>query len=241
VTTMIDETKLFAWLDGELDAAEAAEVEAEVAADPGLARMAEKHRAFGAGLRGAFDTVAAAPVPDRLTAAVKPTREPVVDFGARLRGRSERGGWMPLPQWAAMAATLVLGIGIGTTLIGERGASPVDIRGGKMIAAAGLDQALDKQLASAGAAGDVRVGLTFRDQAGTICRSFTGERSSGLACRDGGDWQVRGLFAAPEGQSGDYRMADGADPNLAALIDSTIAGEAFDAGQEKTARDAGWR
>lgn len=241
---MIDETKLFAWLDGELDAAEAAEVEAEVAADPRLARMAEQHRAFGARLRGAFDTVAAAPVPERLMAAVRPASAPVVDFGARLRARSQRGGWLPLPQWAAMAASLVLGIGLGTTLIGERGASPVEIRGGKMIAAAGLDQALDRQLASAGAGGDigdVRVALTFRDQAGTICRSFTGERSSGLACRDGGDWQVRGLFAAPEGQGGDYRMAAGIDPNLAALVDSTIAGDAFDAGQEKAARERGWR
>jgi hypothetical protein len=234
---MVDETKLFAWLDGELDAAEAAAVEAEVAADPRLARMAEQHRALGARLRGAFDTVAAAPVPERLQAAAKPPRGNVIDFGSR----RDRRNWLPLPQWAAMAATLVLGIGIGTTLIGERGASPVEMRGGKMIAAAGLDQALDKQLASAGTAGGVRVGLTFRDQAGTICRSFTGERSSGLACRDGGDWQVRGLFAAPEGQRGDYRMAVGADPNLAALIDSTIAGDAFDAEQEKTARERGWR
>jgi len=234
---MIDETKLFAWLDGELDAAEAAAVEAEVAANPRLARMAEQHRAFGARLRGAFDPVAAAPVPERLVAAVKAPEAKVIDFGPR----RERRGWSPLPQWAAMAASLAIGIALGTTLIGERGASPVEMRGGKMFAAAGLDQALDKQLASAGAAGDVRVGLTFRDQAGTICRSFTGERSSGLACRDGGDWQVRGLFAAPEGQSGDYRMAAGTDPNLAGLIDSTIAGDAFDAEQEKTARERGWR
>ena len=234
---MIDEAKLFAWLDGELDADEAAAVEAKVAADPRLARMAEQHRAFGARLRGAFDTVAAAPVPERLQAAVKPTQGKVIDFGSR----HDRRRWLPLPQWAAVAATLVLGIGIGTTLIGERDASPVEMRGGKMFAAAGLDQALDKQLASTGAAGDVRVGLTFRDQAGTICRSFTGDRSSGLACRDGGDWQVRGLFAAPEGQGGDYRMAAGTDPNLAVLIDSMIAGDAFDAEQEKTARERGWR
>ena len=237
----IDETKFFAWLDGELDAAEAAKVEAEVAADQRLARMAEQHRAFETRVRGAFDTVAAAPVPERLSQAITQPRAAVIDFGARRLARSERGAWLPLPQWAAMAATLALGLGLGTMLDSERGGSPVEIRGAKMVAAAGLDHALERQLASAGAAGDVRIGLTFRDQSGTICRSFTDQRSSGLACRDGSDWQVRGLFAAPEGQGGDYRMAAGADPNLAALIDSTIQGEAFDASQEKAAKDLGWR
>lgn len=237
----IDETKFFAWLDGELDSSEAAEVEAEVAADARLARMAEQHRALGARVRGAFDTVAAAPVPERLIEAARPPRSAIVDFGAFRRAKSARGSWLPVPQWAAMAATLALGIGLGTTLDSNGGSSPVEIRGGRMVAAAALDHALERQLASAGAAGDVRVGLTFRDQAGAICRSFSDQRSSGLACRERGDWRVRGLFAAPEGQGGDYRMAAGADPNLAALIDSTIQGEPFDAAQEQAARERGWR
>lgn len=110
-----------------------------------------------------------------------------------------------------------------------------------MVAAAGLDRALDQQLASAGDVAGVRIGVTFRDSGGTVCRSFTEQRSSGLACRDGKDWRVKGLFAAPEQPAGDYRMAAGADPNLAALIDSTIAGEAFDAAQEKSAQARGWR
>jgi hypothetical protein len=36
-------------------------------------------------------------------------------------------------------------------------------------------------------------------------------------------------------------MAAGMDPNLAALVDSSMAGEPFDAAQEKAARDKGWR
>ncbi len=234
---MIDDTKFFAWLDGELDPAESAQVEAAVAADPRLARMAEQHRGFGKRLSEAFETVVDAPLPERLASAVKPPRSAIIDFGSR---RSRRG-WSPLPQWAAMAASLVLGIVVGTALIGERGASPVEIRGGQMVAAGQLDNALEQQLASAGAARDLRIGVTFRDQAGAVCRSFTDQRSSGLACRTGDRWQVRGLFDAPQGQAGDYRMAAGADPNLAALIDSTIAGDAFDAAQERAARDRGWR
>jgi hypothetical protein len=230
--------KFFAWLDGELDAAEAAQVEAEVTADPRLMRLAELHRGFGTRLRQTFATVAAAPVPERLTNAVEPPPAQIIDFGSR---RARRSTWLPLPQWAAIAATLMVGVLVGTTLIGERGGSPVEVHGGTMYAAAGLDRALDTQLASAGDVEGVRIGLTFRDSAGAVCRSFTEQRSSGLACRDGQDWKLRGRFAAPEGQSGDYRMAAGADPKLAALIESTIAGEAFDAAEEKSARDRGWR
>lgn len=233
----IDDEKFFAWLDGELDDAEAAEVEAEVAIDPRLMRMAEQHRGFGARLRGTFATVAAAPVPERLANAIGPPPARIIDFGS---GRA-RGAWRPLPQWAAMAATLVVGVLIGTTLIGERGASPIEVRGGALVAAAGLDRALDVQMASAGEVEGYRIGVTFRDSAGAICRSFLEQQSSGLACRDGKNWRLKGLFAAPEQQGGDYRMAAGTDPNLAALIDSSIAGDAFGAAREKSAKDRGWR
>jgi hypothetical protein len=67
---------------------------------------------------------------------------------------------------------------------------------------------MDIQLASA-PSGDVRIGMTFRDQAADICRSFTASSSSGLACRDNGRWQMRGLFGAPEVQLSDHRMAGG--------------------------------
>lgn len=234
----IDDETFFAWLDGELGAAQAAKVEAEVLADPQLMRMAEQHRALGTQLRETFAAVASAPVPRRLQNAVNPSGAEVTEFGSR---RARRSILMPLPQWAAMAATLVVGLLIGTTLIGERHALPVEMRGGAMVAAAGLDRALDVQLASAGDVEGLRIGVTFRDSAGAVCRSFTDPRSSGLACRAGNDWRVKGLFAAPQASGGDYRMAAGADSNLAALIDSTIDGDAFDAAQEKSAQARGWR
>ena len=110
-----------------------------------------------------------------------------------------------------------------------------------LVAAASLDQALDKQLASDGASNGVRVGLTFRDRQGSICRSFNDGAASGLACREAGDWRIRGLFQRAEGQAGDYRMAAGEDPRLAALIDETIAGEPFEAATERAAMEKGWR
>lgn len=234
-----DHETFFAWLDGELEGKQADAVAAEVASDPRLTRLAEQHGAFETRLRGAFNTVAAAPVPERLAKSIKPSSAQIVHFAAPRRSSNDdsRWGW---PQAAAIAATLVVGIGLGTMLNSGPAASPFEVRGGKMFAAAQLDDSLNQQLASA-QAGDVHLGITFRDQQGAICRTFTDQRSSGLACREGDAWQLRGLFAAPEGQSDNYRMAAGMDPNLAALIDSTIQGEPFEAEQEKAAKARGWR
>jgi hypothetical protein len=231
---MNDDEKFFAWLDGELGPAEAAEMQARVVADPELKRLAEQHRALGAHLQAAFDPIVMAPVPERLEAALRPTAQ-VIDFAAARRTRS-----MPaLAQWTAMAATLAIGILVGAQV--RRGSSaPVEAQAGQLYAAVSLNRALDTELAS-DPESDVRIGITYRDQAGEICRSFTGAAGSGLACRTGGRWRMKGLFGAPEGQGSDYRMAAGMDPNLAALVDSTISGEPLDAAQEKAARDKGWR
>lgn len=236
---MISDETFFAWLDGELGPEEAARVEAEVAADPKRSAMAAEHHAMQARLRHAFDSLLDAPVPDQLDAAVRtrPQAE-VIDF-AEAKKRRERV-WFSAPQWGAMAATLAVGILIGTVVPHHREAAPVEVQGGKLYAASALKDALNTELASA-PAGDVRIGMTFRDSGGAICRSFTARASSGLACHDQHGWRLRGLFAAPEGQGGEYRMAVGMDPNLAALVDATISGAAFDANQEKAARNRGWK
>ena len=231
---MTEDEKFFAWLDGELGPAEAAEMDAKVARDPELARLAEQHRGLGSLLRGAFDPIAAAPVPEHLGKAVRPSAE-IIDLAARSRSRK----MAMIPQWAALAATLAVGILAGT-LVPQGSSAPIEVEGGKIYAAAALNRALDSELASA-PSGSVRIGLTFRDRAGEICRSFTQGASSGLACRSRDRWQLKGLFAAPEGQGSDYRMAAGMDPNLAALVDSTIAGEPFDAAAEKQSKAKGWK
>lgn len=236
---MVSDETFFAWLDGELSPEEAARVEAEVAANPELKQLADQHRAMQSRLKGSFGAVVEAPVPEGLLAAVQKPEAEVIDLGSARQARQVRN-WGSLPQWAAMAATLAVGIFVGTA-IPQRGGAPVEVQGGRIYAAAALNQALDIELASAPGSGPVRVGMTFRDQSGAICRSFTQPAASGLACREGDRWQLRGLFAAPEGQAGDYRMAAGMDPNLAALVDETMAGEPFDAGAEKAAKANGWR
>ena len=231
---MTNDEKFFAWLDGELGADEAAEMEKKVAADPELSELARQHRSLGMRLSKAFDPILTAPVPQRLEDALRP-RADVIDFASAKRRRSIPS----LPQWTAIAATLAVGIFLGN-MMPERSHAPVDLEGGKIYAAASLNHALNTELASA-PTGDVRIGITFRSSAGQICRTFTQSAASGLACRSGGKWQVKGLFGAPEGQEADYRMAAGMDPNLASLVGSMMAGEAFDAAQEKTALQKGWR
>lgn len=232
---MNDEELFYAWLDGELEGEVADRVAARVTADPALQKEVERHRHVAGQLRGAFDPV--------LNDKVAPPRfgsAEVVDLKAARAKRVAPRASFGLPQWAAMAATLAIGIVAGQ-FVNNRSGAPIESRDGKLVAASSLDRALDAQLASVEGNGRVRVGLTFRARDGGICRSFTDDAASGLACRDGQNWRVEGLFAGPEGQQGDYRMAAGEDPRLAALIDERIAGEAFDAAAEKAARDKGWR
>jgi hypothetical protein len=236
---MSADEKFFAWLDGELEGAEAAEMVARVDADPELAALAEQHRAMQARMKAAFDTVADAPVPEPLITAVKPASSNVIDLGER-REHKVQSLRFALPQWGMIAASLIFGVFIGTFAPG-RSDSPVQLRDGYMYAANSLDRALDSELASAPSAGPIRIGLTYRDSDGVICRSFSGAAATGLACRDDGRWRVRGLFPGGEGQSADYRMAAGMDPNLAALVGSTMVGEPMDAAQEREARSADWR
>jgi len=235
----VDE-KFFAWLDGELSEPEAAEMAAKVAADPELARLAGEHQALQSKLKGVFDPIAEAPVPKRLIDAVHRPLAQVIDFQVAKKAREPQRPWRPAAQWAAIAATLVVGFFAGT-LTSRQNDSPVRIQDGAVYASASLNEALYSSLASASTPGSVRIGLTFRDHTCSDGRASTETKSSGLACRNGDRWQLRGLFPAPEGQGDAYRMAAGMDPNLATLVNSTIAGDPFDPTQEKAAQRQGWK
>lgn len=236
---MVDESKFFAWLDGELPPEEAARVEAQVASDPELTRVAEEHRAMAVWLRQSFDRAAEGPVPERLQRPLRP-QAAVVDLAERRETR-RRGFSAPFAQWTAMAATLLVGVFVGSVATRDPGLAPVEMRGGALYAAGAVDEALEGQLASSGVDGALRIGLTFRDQQGSVCRTFQGEGASGLACRDDGDWAIRGMFATREGSETEYRMASGPDPRLMEMVDSAIQGEPFDAAAEAEARRQGWR
>jgi hypothetical protein len=230
---MTDDPDFYAWLDGELSEPQASAMAARVAADPELASFAQQHRALPGRLTAAFAPVAAAPIPERLRAAAAPKPAEVVGLAA---ARERRRRWSV--TGLAVAASLALGFTIGGVLPRDGGSFRSE---GDQLAAAGpLDQALDTQLASVGDQAGIRIGLSFRDQSGRYCRTFTADVQSGLACRSGEGWSIEGLVRS-EQQSLDYRMAAGVDPALGALIDSRVAGEPLNRTAEaKLVRDD-WR
>ena len=230
--------KFFAWLDGELSGPDAAEVERRVAADPELQALAAAHRSLGTQLKSAFDPIAEQGVD--LSACAPPADSNVASLSQARVARTPIAAPRFWAQAAAMAAVFVLGIATGNMLL-TGPAAPIAPEAGRLVAAASLKAALSTQLASRPVDDGPRIGLTFRDKAGKVCRTFVDQAAQGLACFDEGKWRVRALFQAPEGGGGDYRMAAGQDPQLAALVDQLIVGEPFDAGQEQAARDKGWK
>ncbi|MFN2472841.1 MAG: anti-sigma factor [Sphingomicrobium sp.] len=233
---MTDDPLFYAWLDGELDPAGAARMEAKVATDPALAALAEQHRALSARLGAAFNPIAAQPVPDSIANAGRSAQ--LIDFAAARQRRTARMSWGM--QAAAMAASLAIGLVVGGHWPAST-TSPIASEDGHLVASAALGQALDTHLASAPAPSGPKIGLTFREASGGFCRTFSDGAANGLACREGGRWTIRGLFQGAEGQATDYHMAAGPNPQLMALVDQSITGDPLDAAGEKAAMKAGWQ
>lgn len=223
---MIASETIVAYVDGELEAEKAAEVEAAAKADPALAEAIAMHRRLREGLFAAFAPIAEEPVPDRLVAAAEPAAPVSLDA---FRARRQM-----MVQLGALAACLVVAVGVTFAVTQPHG----DFRSGAngLIAQGPLAQALSSQLASDDH-GAARIGLTFRDKAGAVCRTFSTKTSDGMACRDGDTWRVDAL-ARTEGAT-EFRQA--ASPLIMTAASDRMNGDAFDAETEKAARDKNWR
>lgn len=101
----VSDSELNALVDGELDAARQAEVEAWLADNPEAAQRVARYRAQNAGLHALYDDILNEDLPARIASALD----------------SRRGG---IPPWAAMAAAIVLfvvGAAGGWIVRGEAG------------------------------------------------------------------------------------------------------------------------
>ncbi|GAA0306681.1 hypothetical protein GCM10009087_15740 [Sphingomonas oligophenolica] len=234
---MTDEESIFAYIDGELEGDDLVRVEAAIAAAPALQAMVAEHRALASHLRGAYSAILDEPLPPLMPAATAPGSN-VHSLADARNNRERRASAWGLPQWSAMAATLVAGI-IGGSFLNGTHSGLIAQRGGHLVVSGQIEQALDTQLASTQSpSAAVRIGLTFKDREGAICRSFTAEAAEGVACRDRNAWQVRGLLGREGGQSGDYRLA--ASSRIADLVDDLIVGEPLDAADERAALEKRW-
>lgn len=113
-----NDERLIAYLDGELDEAERAEIARWLEQDEGLRdRTAALGESAGL-LRAAFDEVLREPLPERLIAAARGTAAPASSQGfwrilARIRRiLGERRWWIGVPVAAALAG-LLAGVGLG--------------------------------------------------------------------------------------------------------------------------------
>ncbi|KMS58515.1 anti-sigma factor family protein [Sphingobium cupriresistens] len=227
--TDIGEAMLIALVDGELDEVNRRRVERAVAADPALAARLAQHRSLRARLAGHYAPVAQEPVPDRLRAVLEEsaTVAPLVRPAPR---------WRDWAMGGAVAASLVLGLGLGRMSGKEPGS--IGTQDGVMVAQGALATALDTQLASAQKDDAIRIGLTFQRKGGGWCRSFDGA-IAGVACREGEGWQVQQALPGA-GQSNTYRQASSADARVMATVEALIDGAPADAAGEKAAQAKGW-
>lgn len=225
---MIDDDLLMAYADGELDEVSRARVERAIAEDAALRARLDQQRRLRATLAAHYGPTAEEAVPERLRAMLETN---VVALAPK-----------PRPLWqtlTALAASLVLGLAIGRSLLTPAG--PVGMENGTLVARGPLAEALDTQLASAQPAdSSTRIGISFAATDGRLCRTFESAGVSGLACRDDSRWELMMAAVAINGPGGDYRQA-GSDAQVMAAAQEMMAGAALDAAAERRARDSGWR
>ena len=248
--TISDET-LMAFADDELDASTRQAVETAMRSDPELERRVARHRALRARLQEAFGAELKEPVPERLIMAARKAAPlaAVVDMAQVRNTASRRPPRALVSPWqlGSMAASLVVGVGLG--YFAWQGSSQTLMREarGNVLAEGRLANALTNQLsADRDASSAIRTGISFVAKSGAYCRTFstaTQQSSSGLACRSGSDWQIKALIqsgsAAPQA-SGFRTASSDVAPQILQLVETQIAGEPLDAQGEALARAGQW-
>jgi negative regulator of sigma E activity len=242
---------LMAYADGELDAETRRAIEAAMENDPEIARQVERHRSMRKELGAAFGGVLDERIPDRLIDAAKsaPARSNVADFSAARAAKqaaAARRRWS-LPQWIAIAASVLLGVIVGRTALQPPESDLVAMKTGQLVAAGSLANALSNQVGGVPSSDSrVAIAATFRSKAGVYCRAFTAsapEPVAGVACREADQWRVHTLTRGGAKTAGEpYRMAGAELPSIVLqTVESMMVGDALDAPQESAARERGWR
>ncbi len=248
----VSDEQIAAYVDGSLDAAEAAVVAAAIENDPAVRAYAETVRETNYLLREAFDGPMAQPVSSELRTTIMGTEETqagatVVDFA---RAREARRPWVGM----ALAASIALVVGITSTTVffdgGQDHAEPL-LALGPAPTTGPLHRALETLASGDVSEEGLQLMLSFRDGEGRICREFelAGETPAqmdfAIACRsDAGQWQVEiavtGPATAPNAD-GIVPASGPAEDALNAMLDSLGAGPALSPAEEAKLLQDGWR
>jgi hypothetical protein len=262
MTIFSDET-LMAFADEELDPAASAAVAAAMREDPEIQKRVAKHRALRTRLRLAYSADVEQAPPERLLIAARglgakaaaaksqPKVSSLADARAAnaaraVRATTARARWRPL---AALAASLVIGVGLG--YLGLRHFDPIIAGEGGLMANGPLASALTSQVGGqTPATAAVQVGLSFVSKSGEYCRVFSMAgvgAAAGVACHEKQDWRIQVLARRAEASSvgeppGNFRTASSElSPAVLNTVQQEISGEALDQAGELAARQRGWQ
>ncbi len=255
-----DET-LMAFADGELDAAQSDLLRAAVQDDPAIHQRIDSLVLQRRRLGVAFSAVLDEPLPERLTQLLQTplaASTPAPSFSKTSRsgsfGTALGQYWSLLAQrvwpgsnagaWGAVAASVMLGVLLGTQWnSGTPTGTGLAMRDGRLLADGTVAQALASQLANAPLDNQrVSVQLSFVDQSGNYCRTFTTPALAGLACLESDGWAVQLLTTSDRSTAGEIRQAATAlPPAILDAVDQRMVGSPFDVAGERAARARGWR
>lgn len=237
----LSEEILMAWVDGELDAETSARVDAALASDPEARQRVAALQRLNEQLRSAFAHELSDAVPATLSRTAHGEHLRAAGGTAQILNLT----WLrsPWARWGGMAAGLVLAIALGLQGLGGgwSDAPLVAKADGGLWAGGALAAALERHLTSDGVVDGVQVQLSFQDRLGRYCRSFDSPAGAGLACREGGRWQVAVLAATGAHAAEGLRLAGSAVPaTVIEAVEQRIAGLALGVHEERAARDRGW-
>lgn len=213
------ERQIASYLDGEISAAEALEIETELGRNPVARDRLEKMRRDGVLLRAAFDESLAEPLPERvlktLEAATEPARKghAVPSWISRILSPVGQGISWPYAL-AGSLATFLFGLFVSYQLLDARitrefaafsAQQEQDQALHNAALAAALEEYVSGQSASwhnpeSGNSGEITPIRTFKNPEGTWCREYASQEIRGslqetrqaIACRESdGRWQTR--------------------------------------------------
>lgn len=233
---MIREAELMAYLDGEVTAKRREVIAEAIAGDGVLRQVLQDEQKVRDAVGQCYDPVLNEEVPERLTRLFAARANSGVNMPAKSSIGFEKWRWdFAVP----LAASLVLGIFVGTIAINNDDSSIAET-------VEQLDSsvtlALDTQLSSTQSADQpVQIGSTFSSHDGRVCRTYQTTDTTGVACHDGDQWHLNFYASRESGRLGEYQQANSASAIVMSSVQEMIAGDPFDAREEREARDSGWK
>jgi hypothetical protein len=244
-----DDDTLVAYLDGQLDEARCAAIEAALPHEEALrARLDALARASELAQR-CLEPVLREPIPPELIAAIWRAPDPraaaATQAPAPKRQRDWLMAWLPMPRIALASLVLVAGVGWLVLRPGGGALAPGDTLAGNALSLALDTAASGETLRTREAALELLGSFVAAD--GRACRAFQQQRDGtdtlAIACRDeaAGAWRVAFAQVRPIEAAAGYQPAS--DPRTEAadaFLRDTLRATALDAGEEGGFIARGW-